>query len=232
MTKSLASTNGRERNRTIVRALTAVGCGAVMFAAVFAAQAAPVGSGNKEEGFQSSVPAAILLDADSDSILYEKNGDQPVEPANLAKLMTLEFLFNEIKQDRVKPDDEYIISENAWRATVSQRSSQLSCSISLSRGWTEAERCHHVRFAARSQHGEVTGPVKAPRPQPSNVRFWHKADISRLSSNVRFRENSGRCSCGSADVEEFWPPTPSSLALQIRAAARLRDGARLGLRGR
>ena len=115
MTKSLASTNGRERNRTIVRALSAVGCGAVMFAAVFAAQAAPVGSGNKEEGFQSSVPAAILLDADSDSILYEKNGDQPVEPANLAKLMTLEFLFNEIKQDRVKPDDEYIISENAWR---------------------------------------------------------------------------------------------------------------------
>jgi len=115
VTKSLASTNGRERNRTIVRALTAVGCGAVMFAAVFAAQAAPVGSGNKEEGFQSSVPAAILLDADSDSILYEKNGDQPVEPANLAKLMTLEFLFNEIKQDRVKPDDEYIISENAWR---------------------------------------------------------------------------------------------------------------------
>jgi len=115
VTKSLASTNGRERNRTIVRALSAVGCGAVMFAAVFAAQAAPVGSGNKEEGFQSSVPAAILLDADSDSILYEKNGDQPVEPANLAKLMTLEFLFNEIKQDRVKPDDEYIISENAWR---------------------------------------------------------------------------------------------------------------------
>ena len=78
---------------------------------VFAAQAAPVGSGNKEEGFQSSVPAAILLDADSDSILYEKNGDQPIEPASLAKLITLEFLFNEIKQGRVKPDDEYIISE-------------------------------------------------------------------------------------------------------------------------
>ncbi len=47
--------------------------------------------------------------------MFEKNGDQPVEPASLAKLMTLEFLFNEITQGRVKLDDEYIISENAWR---------------------------------------------------------------------------------------------------------------------
>ena len=47
--------------------------------------------------------------------MFEKNGDQPVAPASLAKLMTLEYLFNEIKQGRVKLDDEYIISENAWR---------------------------------------------------------------------------------------------------------------------
>ena len=61
------------------------------------------------------MPAALLLDADSDSVLFEKNGDQLVAPASLAKLMTLEFVFNEIKQGRLKLDDEYIISENAWR---------------------------------------------------------------------------------------------------------------------
>ena len=69
----------------------------------------------KEEGFQTSIPAAVVLDPDSDSVLYDKNADQPVAPASLAKLMTLEFLFNEIKQGRVKLDDQYIISENAWR---------------------------------------------------------------------------------------------------------------------
>ncbi|HXW42615.1 MAG TPA: D-alanyl-D-alanine carboxypeptidase family protein [Xanthobacteraceae bacterium] len=69
----------------------------------------------KDEGFQSSVPAAILVDYDSDSVLYGKNADQPIEPASLAKLMTLEFLFNEIKQGRVKLEDQFIISENAWR---------------------------------------------------------------------------------------------------------------------
>jgi len=88
---------------------------AILLAAILAAVAAPVAATKKEEGLQTSVPAAILLDADSDSILYDKNGDELVPPASLAKLMTIEFLFNEIKEGRVKPDDEYIISENAWR---------------------------------------------------------------------------------------------------------------------
>jgi len=105
----------RARSRTLWYALAGIGCAAILFAALSAAQSAPAGSGKKEDGFQSSVPAAVLLDADSDSILYEKNGDQLVAPASLAKLMTVEFLFNEIKQGRVKPEDEYIISENAWR---------------------------------------------------------------------------------------------------------------------
>jgi D-alanyl-D-alanine carboxypeptidase (penicillin-binding protein 5/6) len=80
-----------------------------------AARAAPKPTPKKDDAFQTSIPAAILLDPESDSVLFEKNGDQPVAPASLAKLMTLEYLFNEIKQGRVKLDDEYIISENAWR---------------------------------------------------------------------------------------------------------------------
>ncbi len=69
----------------------------------------------KSEGFQTSSSAAALLDPDSNSFLFEKNSDQPFAPASLAKLMTLEYVFNEIKQGHIKPDDEYIISENAWR---------------------------------------------------------------------------------------------------------------------
>jgi serine-type D-Ala-D-Ala carboxypeptidase (penicillin-binding protein 5/6) len=104
-----------QRARTNLRALVAFAAAAILLAAILAAAAAPVAATKKEEGLQTSVPAAILLDADSDSILYDKNGDEPLAPASLAKLMTVEFLFNEIKEGRVKPDDEYIISENAWR---------------------------------------------------------------------------------------------------------------------
>ena len=69
----------------------------------------------KDEGFQTSVPAALVLDVESDSVLFEKNGDQFVAPASTAKLMTLEYVFNEIKQGRAKLTDEFVISENAWR---------------------------------------------------------------------------------------------------------------------
>jgi D-alanyl-D-alanine carboxypeptidase (penicillin-binding protein 5/6) len=82
--------------------------------AATAPRAAPV-SGAKGDAFQTGAPVAVLLDPDSDSLLYDKNGDQPFAPASLAKLMTLEYLFNEIKQGNVKLDDQYIISENAWR---------------------------------------------------------------------------------------------------------------------
>jgi serine-type D-Ala-D-Ala carboxypeptidase (penicillin-binding protein 5/6) len=80
-----------------------------------AAHAAPAADAKKAEGFQTSIPAALLLDPESDSVLFEKNGDQLVAPASLAKLMTLEFLFHKIKDGDVKLDDEFMISENAWR---------------------------------------------------------------------------------------------------------------------
>jgi len=83
---------------------------------IIAAQAASTNmTVKKDESFQTSVPNALLLDVNSDSVLFDKNGDELVPPASLAKLMTLEVVFNEIKQGRLKLDDEFFISENAWR---------------------------------------------------------------------------------------------------------------------
>jgi D-alanyl-D-alanine carboxypeptidase (penicillin-binding protein 5/6) len=93
----------------------AVPAAGLFVATLTAAHAASNMTVKKDETFQTSVPAVLLLDPESDSVLFEKNGDQLVAPASLAKLMTLEFVFNEIKQGRIKVDDEYTISENAWR---------------------------------------------------------------------------------------------------------------------
>jgi len=62
-----------------------------------------------------SAPHAILIDADSGSVLYEKSPDELIFPASLAKLMTVEYVFNELKAGRIKLDDEYPVSEYAWR---------------------------------------------------------------------------------------------------------------------
>ena len=56
-----------------------------------------------------------LIEADSGSVLFEKGADDLIPPASLSKLMTAEVVFNEIKQGRLKPTDEFIVSTNAWR---------------------------------------------------------------------------------------------------------------------
>jgi D-alanyl-D-alanine carboxypeptidase (penicillin-binding protein 5/6) len=75
----------------------------------------PVSGPKKDEGFQTSAPHAILIDAESGSILFERNADELIFPASLAKLMTAEVVFNEIRQGNVKLDQEFFVSENAWR---------------------------------------------------------------------------------------------------------------------
>lgn len=67
------------------------------------------------QAFQTSAPTAILIDADSHAVLYEKNADELTAPASMAKTMTAEIVFNELKSGRLSFDSTFTISENAWR---------------------------------------------------------------------------------------------------------------------
>jgi D-alanyl-D-alanine carboxypeptidase (penicillin-binding protein 5/6) len=69
----------------------------------------------RAQAFQTPVTNAILLDYDSKSVLFEKNADQLVSPASLAKLMTAEIVFRELREGRLTLDRTFTVSENAWR---------------------------------------------------------------------------------------------------------------------
>jgi len=60
-------------------------------------------------------PFAILLDAESGGVLFEKNADDQMSPASMVKVMTAELVFREIRKGRLSLDDTMAISENAWR---------------------------------------------------------------------------------------------------------------------
>jgi D-alanyl-D-alanine carboxypeptidase (penicillin-binding protein 5/6) len=83
--------------------------------AALAAPAVIAGGKTKDDGFQTAAPYAILIEAESGTVLFEKGADTLVAPASLAKLMTAETVFNEIKEGNVKLDEEFIVSERAWR---------------------------------------------------------------------------------------------------------------------
>jgi D-alanyl-D-alanine carboxypeptidase (penicillin-binding protein 5/6) len=93
------------------------GAAAVLACAMASAFAAPnpVSGPKASDGYQTAAPHAILIEADSGSVLFEKGADDLIAPASLSKLMTAEFVFNEIKQGRLKPTHEFIVSTNAWR---------------------------------------------------------------------------------------------------------------------
>jgi D-alanyl-D-alanine carboxypeptidase (penicillin-binding protein 5/6) len=65
--------------------------------------------------FDTTAPYAILIDYDTGTVLYQKNADEPMEPASMAKLMTLAVVFDQIKSGRISLDDQFFISEHAWR---------------------------------------------------------------------------------------------------------------------
>src|SRR5262249_44219253 len=69
----------------------------------------------EELGFDGDAPTAILIEAKSGSVLFEKNADELRAPSSMMKLMTAEVVFNAVKEGKVKLTDEYRISENAWR---------------------------------------------------------------------------------------------------------------------
>src|SRR3982074_1249866 len=89
----------------------AVGWGGVGLAANNSVQ----GAKKDEGGFDGDAPTAILIEASSGSVLFEKNADELRAPSSMMKLMTAEVVFHAIKQGDVKLTDEYRISENAWR---------------------------------------------------------------------------------------------------------------------
>mgnify|MGYP001373954915 CR=1 FL=1 len=71
------------------------------------------------------VPTAILMDYNSGKILFEREADQQIYPASMTKIMTSIIAFDLLKQEKIKLEDEVIVSENAWRLSSSGYSSMF-----------------------------------------------------------------------------------------------------------
>lgn len=65
--------------------------------------------------FETVATNALLMDADTGHIIYEKQADEPMPPASMSKLMTVYIVLEALKDGRLKMDDEFTVSENAWK---------------------------------------------------------------------------------------------------------------------
>src|ERR1700676_4031871 len=110
--RRLKPATARLLRRAIAAAIAAaIGWSGVVYAAIQSVQ----GAKKEEFAFDGDAPTAILIEASSGSVLFEKNADELRAPSSMMKLMTAEVVFHAIKQGDVKLTDEYRVSENAWR---------------------------------------------------------------------------------------------------------------------
>ena len=67
-----------------------------------------------EDVLNINADAAILVDAETGRVLYEKNPDQVLGIASMTKMMTEYLLLEAIKEGSVKWDQEYSVSDYVY----------------------------------------------------------------------------------------------------------------------
>jgi D-alanyl-D-alanine carboxypeptidase (penicillin-binding protein 5/6) len=74
----------------------------------------------------------VIYDHQADQILFEKNSDDIMKPASMAKVMTSYIVFDKIKDGVLKLTDTFNVSKKAWRMGGSRSFLELNSDVSLS----------------------------------------------------------------------------------------------------
>lgn len=72
---------------------------------------------------------AFMMDAETGTVLLNKNGDELMPPSSMAKMMTVHIVFDRIKTGRLSLKDEFLVSEKAWRIQGSKMFVELGKKI-------------------------------------------------------------------------------------------------------
>lgn len=67
--------------------------------------------------FETQATAAWVYDVTTHTVLMDKNGSQPVPPASMSKLMTINMLFEALRDGRVSMDTTFAVSDRAVEMT-------------------------------------------------------------------------------------------------------------------
>ncbi|TWT02145.1 D-alanyl-D-alanine carboxypeptidase [Planococcus sp. CPCC 101016] len=78
-----------------------------------------------EESLNIMAEAAILVDAETGKILYEKNAEKPLGVASMTKMMTEYLLFEAIEEGRITWDQEYEVTDYTYRISQDMRLSNV-----------------------------------------------------------------------------------------------------------
>lgn len=79
--------------------------------------------------FTTQARQAILIDALTSAVLFQKNPDEIMIPSSMTKIMTIFMVFDRLKQAKLSLDDTFFVSERAWRMGGSKMFVELGAHV-------------------------------------------------------------------------------------------------------
>ena len=80
---------------------------------------------------ETSAREAILIDASTGTVLFEKNADEPTYPSSMTKMMTMYLVFEALAEGHLALDDTLPVSEEAWRMGGSKMFVEVDTRVSV-----------------------------------------------------------------------------------------------------
>src|ERR1700761_801104 len=86
-------------------------------------------AGQAQADITTSAEHGLLMDGDTGQVLWAKEAFTPMPPASMSKLMTIELLFQRLKDGRVHLTDKFPVSQRAWSTQGSKMFVELGARI-------------------------------------------------------------------------------------------------------
>jgi len=134
--------------------------------------------------------AAVLIDAETGTVLYAKNPHEEIPPASLAKLMTMHLVMNEVASGRASLDEIVPLPPESWARNQPPRSSlmylspgqlvtlrEIMLGMAIPSG-NDAAVAAALRFAPTVRDFAAMMTMEARRMGLLNTRFVEPSGIS------------------------------------------------------
>ena len=73
----------------------------------------------------------FITNYNTGELLLSKNADEPIQPASMAKIMTVFVAFQYIANKKLQMDDQFVVSEKAWRRGGSRTFLEVGSKVSV-----------------------------------------------------------------------------------------------------
>jgi D-alanyl-D-alanine carboxypeptidase (penicillin-binding protein 5/6) len=82
--------------------------------------------------FQTDAKQAILVDFNTDTVLFEKEAETKMFPSSMTKVLTMYLVFDQLRKGHINMDTEFSVSERSWKTGGSQMFLEVGNTVKVS----------------------------------------------------------------------------------------------------